>query len=41
MYGVQFHPETDLSVNGQAMLRNFLKVAGFQFNFVLVLMFDR
>mmetsp|Transcript_44824 Transcript_44824/g.95518 ORF Transcript_44824/g.95518 Transcript_44824/m.95518 type:complete len:686 (+) Transcript_44824:33-2090(+) len=24
LYGVQFHPEVDLSVNGMAMLRNFL-----------------
>ena len=24
LYGVQFHPEVDLSVNGLSMLRNFL-----------------
>lgn len=24
MYGVQFHPEVDLSVDGMAMFRNFL-----------------
>jgi len=30
LYGVQFHPETDLTENGQAILRNFLfGIAGF------------
>ena len=30
LYGVQFHPEVDLSVDGNAMLRNFLyKICGF------------
>mmetsp|Transcript_22775 Transcript_22775/g.45064 ORF Transcript_22775/g.45064 Transcript_22775/m.45064 type:complete len:621 (+) Transcript_22775:87-1949(+) len=34
MYGLQFHPEVDLSVQGTAMLRNFLfKVAKFSGNF--------
>ncbi|MEB3287681.1 MAG: glutamine-hydrolyzing GMP synthase [Vampirovibrionales bacterium] len=36
MYGVQFHPEVELSENGQAMLRNFLyNIAGCSGNFVI------
>jgi GMP synthase (glutamine-hydrolysing) len=36
LYGVQFHPEVDLTVNGVAMLRNFLyKICGLTGNYVL------
>jgi GMP synthase (glutamine-hydrolysing) len=36
MYGVQFHPEVELTHNGNAMLKNFLyAVCGFSGNFVL------
>ena len=30
VYGVQFHPEVELTVNGTAMLRNFLFNVGAQ-----------
>eukprot|EP00501_MAST-03F_sp_TOSAG23-6_P001621 GSMAST32.ASY1.ANO1.1688.1 assembled CDS len=37
MYGVQFHPEVDLTVHGKEMFSNFLfKVAGFSGNFTMV-----
>jgi len=37
LYGVQFHPEVDLSQNGVAMMRNFLfKVAGCTQSFTMV-----
>eukprot|EP00941_MAST-03F_sp_MAST-3F-sp1_P004569 g4569.t1 len=36
MYGVQFHPEVDLTVNGVTMFSNFLfKVAGFSGNYTM------
>ncbi|UCD93576.1 MAG: glutamine-hydrolyzing GMP synthase, partial [Candidatus Zixiibacteriota bacterium] len=36
LYGVQFHPEVDLTVNGAAMLRNFLyKICGLTGNYAL------
>eukprot|EP00306_Pavlova_sp_CCMP459_P019636 CAMPEP_0185197280 /NCGR_PEP_ID=MMETSP1140-20130426/39993_1 /TAXON_ID=298111 /ORGANISM="Pavlova sp., Strain CCMP459" /LENGTH=648 /DNA_ID=CAMNT_0027764387 /DNA_START=35 /DNA_END=1981 /DNA_ORIENTATION=- len=37
LYGVQFHPEVDLSVDGKAMLQNFLyKVCGLKGTFTVV-----
>ncbi|HEY8464829.1 MAG TPA: glutamine-hydrolyzing GMP synthase [Bacillota bacterium] len=36
LYGVQFHPEVDLTVNGKQMLANFLfKICGLSGNYVL------
>lgn len=36
LYGLQFHPEVDLTVNGKAMLRSFLfDVAGLTPNFTM------
>lgn len=36
MYGVQFHPEVDLTTNGQAMFKHFLyEIAGFTGDFTL------
>ena len=36
LYGVQFHPEVDLSTNGKQMLKNFLfNVAGLSGNFTM------
>ncbi len=36
IYGVQFHPEVDLTVNGKLMMGNFLyKICGFQGNYLL------
>lgn len=35
LVGVQYHPEVELSVNGVAMLRNFLSFAQFSFSFVM------
>ncbi|KAI4456164.1 gmp synthase-related [Holotrichia oblita] len=36
LYGVQFHPEVDLTINGKAMLRNFLfDVAGLTGNYTM------
>lgn len=35
-FGVQFHPEVDLSENGVAMLRNFLALCGASFSFTMV-----
>ncbi|XP_065342548.1 GMP synthase [glutamine-hydrolyzing] isoform X2 [Cloeon dipterum] len=36
LYGVQFHPEVDLTPNGQAMMKNFLMdIAGLTGNFTL------
>lgn len=36
LYGVQFHPEVDLTTNGKVMLHNFLfDVAGLTGNFTL------
>lgn len=36
LYGVQFHPEVDLTVNGRAMLKNFLfDIAGLTGNFTI------
>lgn len=36
LYGVQFHPEVDLTPSGKAMLRNFLvEVAGLKCNFTM------
>ncbi len=36
MYGVQFHPEVDLTINGKQMIHNFLyEVAGFAGDFTL------
>ena len=35
LYGVQFHPEVDLTSNGKDMLKNFLTVAGFHFNYTM------
>lgn len=36
LYGVQFHPEVDLSLNGKKMLHNFLfNVAGLSGNYTL------
>lgn len=34
LYGVQFHPEVNLTLNGSAILGNFLfKIAGLEANF--------
>lgn len=35
MFGVQFHPEVDLTVNGVAIFKNFLTVAGCSFDFTM------
>ncbi|XP_060565730.1 GMP synthase [glutamine-hydrolyzing]-like [Ruditapes philippinarum] len=35
LYGVQFHPEVDLSVNGLQILKNFLTLAGCHFTFTM------
>lgn len=36
LYGVQFHPEVDLTPNGRAMMRNFLyDVVGLKGNFTM------
>lgn len=33
IFGVQFHPEVDLTENGQAMFKNFIDLAGFNCNY--------
>jgi GMP synthase (glutamine-hydrolysing) len=35
LFGVQFHPEVDLTVNGVAIFKNFLTVAGCSFGFTM------
>lgn len=35
LYGVQFHPEVDLSSNGQQMMKNFLTLAGCHFMYTM------
>lgn len=36
LYGVQFHPEVDLTANGKAMLKNFLfDIAGLTGNYTM------
>lgn len=37
LFGVQFHPEVDLTVNGKAMLKNFLfDICGLTGNFTIL-----
>ncbi|XP_052760059.1 GMP synthase [glutamine-hydrolyzing]-like [Mya arenaria] len=35
LYGVQFHPEVDLSTNGKQIMENFLTLAGCHFSFTM------
>lgn len=35
LYGVQFHPEVDLTTNGTKMMKNFLTIAGFHFGYTM------
>lgn len=35
LFGVQFHPEVDLTVNGVTIFKNFLTVAGCRFDFTM------
>lgn len=35
LYGVQFHPEVDLTTSGKQMLKNFLTVAGLHFTYTM------
>lgn len=35
IFGVQFHPEVDLTIHGKDMLRNFLRLAGCSFSFTM------
>jgi len=35
LYGLQFHPEVDLSPEGKAMLKNFLMLAGCHFSYTM------
>ncbi|XP_045161563.1 GMP synthase [glutamine-hydrolyzing]-like [Mercenaria mercenaria] len=35
LYGVQFHPEVDLSTNGQQIMKNFLTLSGCHFTYTM------